>query len=320
MKILVTSDLVRPSALERLKHYGFSVECHSNPVPLSYQALLEQVADFDAVLCSIGDTIDRAVLDRAVHAKIFANFGAGFNHIDWQYARSKGIFVTNTPDVLTDATADTTMLLLLAVARRFRMAERLMRDGKSFVGWATLRELGIDLRGKTIGIVGFGRIGRAVAIRAKSFGMTVIFSARSQHQTDLGIQVGFDELLCKSDVISIHTPLTEQTKHLFTLREFERMKSHAILINTARGAIVKESDLVIALRQGKFFGVGLDVYEFEPEVTAELFEHERVVMLPHIGAATIDAREAMSNLCADNIIAAFEGRMPPNLVWQVSSA
>ncbi|MDW8465406.1 MAG: D-glycerate dehydrogenase [Chloroherpetonaceae bacterium] len=315
-KLLITTDLVRPSALQRLEQAGFLIEQNTTGRLLTHQELRQRVQDADAVLCSIGDSIDRAIINAASRVKIFANFGVGFNNIDWQYARSKGIFVTNTPDVLTDATADITMMLILAVARRYREAERLMRDGKSFIGWATLRNLGIDLRGKTLGIVGFGRIGQAVAQRAKGFGMKILFTKRTPLTTDLGQQVSFETLLQESDVVSIHTPLTESTRHLFGKREFEKMKPNAILINTARGAIINEADLVAALRAGRFFGVGLDVYEFEPTVTAELFEFERVVMMPHIGAATVETREAMSRLCADNLIAAFAGQTPPNLVWQ----
>lgn len=316
-KLFVTTDLVRASALQRLEAAGFLIEQNTTGKPLSHAELCQRVKDADAVLCSIGDPIDRTVIEAATRAKIFANFGVGFNNIDWQYAKSKNILVTNTPDVLTDATADLTLLLLLAVARRYREAERLMRDGKSFVGWATLRNLGIDLRGKSLGIVGFGRIGQAVARRAKGFGMNILFTKRSPLETELGQQVDFETLLRESDVVSIHTPLTESTHHLFTQREFDKMKPNAILINTSRGAVIKEADLVAALRIGKFFGVGLDVYEFEPAVTSELFEFERVVMLPHIGAATVEAREAMSQICAENLLAAFEGRTPPNLVWKV---
>jgi glyoxylate reductase len=313
--ILITSNLVRESGINLLHGAGYTIDQNTTNRLFTYDELKARVQSADAVLSSIGDKIDAPLIDAATTVKIFANFGVGFNNIDWHYAKSKNIFATNTPDALTNATADTAFLLLLAVARRYRESERLMRDGSSFIGWATLRNLGVDLHGKTLGIVGFGRIGEAVAARAKAFGMTIIFTSRSEKKSSLGSQVDFETLLAQSDVISIHTPLTDATKHSFAKREFDKMKPDAILINTARGAVINESDLVQALRDGKFFGVGLDVYEFEPKVTESLYDFERAVLLPHIGGASIQTRNRMSVMCAENIIAALNGKTPPNVVW-----
>jgi glyoxylate reductase len=316
MKVFITSSLVRSAGIELLHTNGFTIAQNTSPKPLSYPELLESLSTADAVISSIGDTIDKALLDQSPQVKIIANFGVGFNNIDWQYARTKNIFITNTPDTLTEATADTAFLLLLAVARRYRESEQLLRQTDKFIGWATLQNLGIDLAGKTLGIVGFGKIGSAVAERAKAFGMNIIFTAQTQKESQLGKQVSFQTLLTESNIISIHAPLTDTTKHLFTKKEFDQLKPNAILINTARGAIIKESDLVLALQEGKFFGVGLDVYEYEPKITAELLSFDNVVLLPHIGGATIETRDRMSIRCAENVIAALAGKQPRDVVWK----
>ncbi|KER11003.1 MAG: hypothetical protein HY22_01165 [[Candidatus Thermochlorobacteriaceae] bacterium GBChlB] len=316
-KIFITYPIA-PAGIERLKQHGYKIEMNEQHRLLSHNDFIAQFQNADAVITVISDKVDRTILDLAATAhtptKIFANFGVGFNNIDVAYAKQLGIFVTNTPEVLTDATADTAFLLLLAVARRFNECQKVMQP-QTFTGWNTVQNLGVNLSGKTLGIVGFGRIGEAMAKRAKAFDMNVIFSTRTEKTSEFATQVDFETLLRESDAVSIHTALTDETKHLFTKREFDKMKPQSILINTARGAVINEADLVSAIKAGKFFGVGLDVYEFEPLVSDDLYKLDNVILLPHIGAATIETRNKMSMLCAENIIAALDGKTPPNLVW-----
>lgn len=317
-KVFIASARIAPAGLELLRKHGVQLVCHTGDLALSADEFQVKFQGCDAAIITLADQIRRDVLELAAAGNpptiLFTNYGVGYNNIDVETAKSLGIFITNTPEVLTDASADTAMFLLLSVARRSREAERLMRTGR-FEGWSTLKNLGVDLSGKTMGIVGFGRIGQAVAARAAAFGMEIIYTRKQTVHSPLGTQTDFETLLRKSDVISIHTPLTPETTHLFTRDEFEKMKTGVILINTSRGAVIKESDLVSALRAEKFFGVGLDVYEFEPKVTAELYEFENAVLMPHIGAATTETRNRMSVICAENILDAFAGRRPRNLVW-----
>ncbi|MBC8042869.1 MAG: D-glycerate dehydrogenase [Rhizobacter sp.] len=309
---------IAPAGLDLLQQHNIEITMHADHVPLTQPEFIRQFQNHDAVIMTLGEQVHSDVIELALRGnpptKIFSNYGVGYNNIDVAYAKSNHIFITNTPDVLTDATADAALLLMLAVARRFRTAEHLIRAGK-FQGWSTLKQLGVDLNGKTLGIVGFGRIGQAVAFRAKAFGMEIIYTKRTPLELRIGKQVSFETLLRTSDVVSVHTPLTGETVHLFSRREFEMMKPNAILINTSRGAVIDEKALVVALREGKFFGVGLDVYEQEPHVSPELFTFENVVLLPHIGAATTETRNRMSLICAENILDCFNSRTPRNLVY-----
>jgi glyoxylate reductase len=314
-KIFVTYP-VAPAGIEHLKSNGCDVAVNETAAFLSPADLVKHCQNVDAVITTVADRITPDIIKVAAGTgvKIFANFGVGFNHIDFDYAKSKDIFVTNTPDVVTDTTADIAILLMLAVCRRFRESERLIRTG-GFLGWATLTNYGMDITGKTLGIVGLGRIGEAVARRAKAFGMNIIYTRRSATLSDVGTRVSFETLLRESDVVSIHTPLTSETTHLFSAKQFALMKQGSVLINTGRGALVKESDLVEALRAGKFFGVGLDVFEFEPKVTEALYGFENAVLMPHIGTATLETRNKMSMICAENVLACLAGKRPPNVVW-----
>lgn len=276
--------------------------------------------DQAALLASIGPRIRgiattggrgaEATLIAALPAlEIIACYGVGVDAIDLAAARARGIVVTNTPDVLTDATADLTWALILALARRLREGERMLRAGE-FVGWAPTMLLGLELRGRTLGILGYGRIGRAVARRAEGFGMRVLFTAR-------GGGVPFEEILEQSDVLSIHCPLTPQTRHLIGPAELLRMKRGALLVNTARGPIVDEAALVAALESGHLGGAALDVFENEPAVHRGLTARNDVVLLPHLGSATQETREKMARIALQQIERVLRGERPTTAVNQL---
>jgi glyoxylate reductase len=265
--------------------------------------LLARVAGKQALVSMVTDTIDRAVVEAGEALKIIANVAVGYNNVDVAAAQARGIVVTNTPDVLTDATADLTLALLLAVTRRLGEGERLLRRG-AWPGWAFDQLLGMELRGKQLGIVGFGRIGRAVAARAQAFGMTIAHASRS----DAGIPL--DRLLATSDVVSLHVPLTPDTKHLIGQPELARMKRTAYLINTTRGPVVDEAALAWALKNRLIAGAALDVYEREPDVHPDLLTLENVVLAPHLGSATTETRTAMADLAVRNVVAVLGGGDP----------
>jgi len=259
-------------------------------------------------------------MDSLPDLKVVANVAVGFDNIEVPAASRRGILVTNTPDVLTECTADLTFALLLALARRIVDADQYMRAGR-FQGWELFQpHLGVDVYGKTLGIVGLGRIGAAVARRgALGFGMEIVYTAngrRLELEKELSARfVSFDELLARSDFVSIHTPLTSQTRHLFTLTQFAQMKPTAFLINTARGPIVKEADLVQALNERLIGGAALDVFEAEPHLHPGLVELTgRTVVVPHIGSATVETRRRMSVMAVQNAIAVLQGQLPPNAV------
>ena len=270
---------------------------------LSHDALIARVAGKQAIISLITDSVDRAVLEAGTALKVVANVGVGFNNIDVAVARELGIIVTNTPDILTDATADFTMALILAVTRRLGEGERMVRR-RHWKGWALDQLLGMQLGGKQLGIIGFGRIGRAVAVRAAAFGMTVVHTSRSESAMPL------DRLLSTSDVVSLHVPLTADTRHLIGQPELARMKRTGYLINTTRGPVIDEAALAWALKNRLIAGAGLDVYEREPEVHPDLLDLENVVLAPHLGSATTETRTAMADLAARNVIAVLAGEPP----------
>jgi glyoxylate reductase len=242
--------------------------------------------------------------------KIIANYAVGFNNINIAYANKKGITVTNTPDVLTDSTADLTMALVLACSRRLIAGEELMRK-KRFEGWQPKLLLGVELKGKNFGIVGAGRIGTAVAKRAVGFGVNLLYyDGRDNPEIDLlgGRKVSLKTLLTKSDIISLHLPLTDSTFNLLNKERLQLIKREAILINTARGEIIDEKELIKMLKAGRIFSAGFDVYENEPLINTELYSLKNVVLLPHLGSATVDARNAMAELAAKNVISVLGGR------------
>ena len=271
--------------------------------------LRARVKGADALVCLLTDTIDRSVIDAAPSLRVIANVAVGYNNIDVAYARSRGIIVTNTPDVLTDATADLAWALILAITRRLSEGERLVRRGE-WRGWALDFMLGSSLAGKQLGLVGVGRIGRAVAARAGAFGMRVAYTSRREVDVPGAQPLALDQLLNTSDIVSLHVPLTPETRHLIDKRAFSRMKRSAYLINTARGPVVDEAALAWALREHLIAGAALDVYEREPEVHPDLFGLENVLLVPHLGSATTETRTAMADLAAQNAIAVLAGQPP----------
>ena len=297
-RILLTRKL--PSSVVARLETSCDVERFDGEGGLSHDELIARVAGKDGLVSLITDNVDRSVIAAGAALRVIANVGVGYNNIDVAAARERGIVVTNTPGILTDATADFTVALILAVTRRLGEGERLIRRG-AWSGWALDQLLGMQLGGKQLGIVGFGRIGQAVAARAAAFGMTVVHTSRSADGMAL------DRLLSTSDVVSLHVPLTADTRHLIGQPELARMKRTAYLINTTRGPVVDESALAWALKNRLIAGAALDVYEREPDVHADLLALENVVLAPHLGSATTETRTAMADLAARNAIAVLSG-------------
>jgi len=315
-KILVTHKLL-PEAMKILSEKHDFELATSGPI-LEKAELIDKIRDKSGVLCLLVDQIDSDVIDAAPDLKIIANCAVGFNNIDVEYAGRKGILVTNTPGVLTDTTADLTWALILSVARRIPEADRYSRSLK-FKGWELDLFLGRDLPGKRLGIVGMGRIGRSVALRAQPFQMNVVYTDPhpldpDEEQKLHALRLPLDELLATSDVITLHTTLTPETHHLISTDRLNRMKPEAILINVSRGPIVDEIALAEALRKRHIWGAGLDVYEREPAIEEALLNLDNVVLLPHIGSASIQTRLKMSMMAVSNLIQGLEGRKPDNLV------
>jgi lactate dehydrogenase-like 2-hydroxyacid dehydrogenase len=317
--LLITRHL--PAAvLERLRA-SYDVTVNPDDRPLGREALLMALRTYDALAPTITDKLDAALLlSPGLKTRIIANFGAGHEHIDLEAARRANLVVTNTPDALTEATAELTVLLILMTSRRAGEGERLVRSGK-WSGWAPTQLLGTDVKGKTLGLVGFGRIAKEVARRARAaLGMRIAYYSRSRAAAEEEHALGAEQyatlesLLAASDVVSLHCPGGAATRHLINAQTLAHMKPTAILINTARGSVVDEDALANALAQGKIAAAGLHVYEREPEVTPALRELENVVLLPHLGSATLQARTAMGMQMADNLDSFFAGRNPPNRV------
>jgi glyoxylate reductase len=280
-------------------------------------ALREGLCQADAAIVTLGDRIDAETIHAATRLKILANYAVGYNNIDLAAARQRGLIVTNTPDVLTDATADLTWALLLATARRVVEGDALVRSGR-WTGWSPTQLLGAEVSGKTLGIIGMGRIGQAVAQRAAGFRMPVHYHTR-QPLANSSLSHKWEhrslrDLLGEADVVTIHVPLTPATQHLIGARELAWMRPTAYLINTARGPIIDEWALADALKQGIIAGAGLDVYEQEPAIHSALAQLKQVVLLPHLGSATVHARVQMGLVCLENIQAVLDGRPAPNQV------
>lgn len=296
-----------------LSEAGLTVHPKSLPRGLQREELLKEVARHDAVVCQAPDRIDAEVLRMAApRCRVIANCAVGYDNIDVAEATRHGILVTNTPDVLTEATADLTWALMLAAARRVCEGDRVVRSGQ-WRGWGMLDYLGADVYGKTLGVIGAGRIGSAVARRATGFSMNVLYFSRGEKKpmSETGARrVPMDELLHESDFVSIHVPLTDETRNLIDERALAKMKREAILINTARGPIVDEPALIAALTSGKLAAAGLDVYADEPAVPPALLGLNNVVLLPHIGSATVATRVKMACLAAENVVAVLQGRPP----------
>jgi glyoxylate reductase len=305
--ILVTRRLPS-SVIAKLESAGV-VDLYTGDAAIPADEFRARIADKDALVCLLTDRVDRALLESAPRLKIVANVAVGHNNIDLGAARERGVVVTNTPDVLTDSVADFTWSLILAITRRLSEGERLLRRGE-WKGWALDFMLGTELKGKQLGLVGLGRIGRAVAARAPAFGMRVAYASRSEQQLQGAEPMSLDRLLNTSDIVSLHVPLTPETTHLIDKRAIARMKRAAYLINTARGPVVDEAALAWALQHHLLAGAALDVYEHEPKVHPDLLTLENVLLVPHLGSGTTETRTAMADLAADNVLAVLAGKPP----------
>ncbi|MBM3263316.1 MAG: D-glycerate dehydrogenase [candidate division Zixibacteria bacterium] len=293
-----------------------TVEVNPHDRPLTRAEFLKAIRGRDGLLCLLTETVDEEALDAAVGVRGIANYAVGFNNIDVAACTRRGIPVSNTPGVLTDTTADLAWALMFAVARRVVEGDRMVREGR-FTGWGPLMILGTDITGKTLGIVGGGRIGRATAARAAAFSMKTLYYSRQRHPEIEAVGAQYrllDDLLRESDYVSIHVPLNKETIHLISARELALMKPGAFLINTARGPVVDEKALVAALREGRIAGAGLDVFEREPELEPGLADLENVVLLPHVGSATVETRIKMGNMAATNLLAMIRGEEAPNCI------
>lgn len=320
MRVLVTEPIV-DSAIEYLRKHA-EVTIGKPGQFSSEEALIKALPGYDALLSMLSNPVSGNVLKSADSLKIVANYAVGYNNIDTDTARSLKIRVSNTPDVLTDATADLAFGLILGAGRKLTAAEKHIRDG-NFKGWEPLGFMGLELSGSTIGIIGMGRIGQAVAKRAIGFNMKVMYHNRSRlpEETERTLNAVYIEdvkkLVAGSDIISLHCPLTPQTRHLIDSEMIALMKPHSILVNTARGPVVDEAALAEALHNGKIGGAGFDVFEEEPKVHPGLLSAPNCMILPHIGSATISAREAMGKLAAESIISVLNGKRDseiPNLI------
>jgi len=316
MKILVTGNLP-DNVIEPLKE-KYSIEMNHENRPLDHQMLLAQITDKQGLLSMLNDNISEEVLTCAPHLKMIANFGVGYNNIDVRAATARGIMVSNTPGAVTNATAELAFALILAVARRVVEGDKMVREGR-FKFWAPMTFLGREVTGKTLGIVGMGKIGKALAVRGRAFDMRILYYNRKrvppEEEKNLAAKyVDLKTLLTEADFVSLNVPLTNETKYLIGKEELSIMKSTAFLINTARGPVVDEKALVEVLRSGKIAGAGLDVYENEPALAPGLAELENVVLLPHVGSGTIETRVNIGKLAVDNLMAGLSGNIPPNLV------
>jgi glyoxylate reductase len=315
-KVLITRKIFS-EVLDYLKdHVDYEVGAWEGS--LNKGDLLEKVRDKKGILPLLVDTIDQEVMDAAPELMIIANCAVGFDNIDVAYAKQKGILVTNTPGVLTETTADLTWTLLLAVARRIPQADLFTRE-KKYKGWELDLFLGMEVTGKRLGIIGMGRIGKAVAARAQAFQMEIIYSdpqrLSPEEEKKFGAsRVSLDELLSISDYVTIHTTLTPETEHLISQEKLKLMKKEAILLNVARGPVVDEKALAEALEKRQIWGAGLDVYEREPEIEEKFFSLDNVILLPHIGSATFETRKKMAMMAARNLVQGLRGERPDNLI------
>ncbi|MBX9879100.1 MAG: D-glycerate dehydrogenase [Candidatus Obscuribacterales bacterium] len=316
LKVLVTGPITEHAA-EKLSSFA-ETDFYRSENKLEGQELITRLQGCDAVVCQLSGPITKDVIDHNPTLKLIANVAVGYDNIDVEEATKKEILVLNTPGVLDDATADIAFALLISTARRIVEADKFVRAGK-WEGFRLDLMLGEDLAGKTVGIIGLGRIGQAFARRCLGFGMKVIYSQRNRADAKIeselnAVHVNLDELLKRSDFISIHCPLTKETTHLIDERALSLVKPGCIFVNTSRGPVVDINALIAALKNGKLYGAGLDVYEHEPEVPAELIAMNNVTLLPHIGSATEDTRKKMSELAVDGLISAFSGKAPSNIV------
>ncbi len=312
MKVFITRRIPE-EGIRILENEGIYVEIFPYDRMPTKEELMHGVKDADALISLLTDRIDRDVIDHGKKLRVIGNYAVGYNNIDVEYARKKGIAVVNTPDVLTETTADLAFSLILAAARRVVEGDKFVRKGK-FKGWAPLLLLGKEVYGSTLGILGAGRIGQAVARRAKCFNMRILYYSRSrkpafEKETHAKF-VSLEELLKNSDVLTIHVPLTGETHHMIGERELGLMKNDAIIVNTARGEVIDENALIKYLRAGKFFAVALDVFENEPQINGELLEFENVIITPHIGSATRKTRVKMAEMVCSDVLRVLKGEEP----------
>jgi len=318
-RVVVTRRL--PAPVEEQVAREFDARLNTDDHPFGATELQDALRGADALLCTVTDRLNaEALAAEPLRAKILANFGVGFNHIDVAAAKARGLVVTNTPDVLTDDTADDAVMLMLMVARRAGEGERHVRAGQ-WTGWRPTHLLGTKVSGKTLGLIGFGRIAKAVARRAHhGFGMRVIFHDPYPPPTEVARELGaeqqpsVEQVIREADFVSLHCPATPETRHLINAERLALMKPTAFLINTARGDVVDEAALVAALRAGTIAGAALDVYEREPQITRDLLAMENVVLLPHLGSATRETRAAMGFRALENLKAFFSGQPPRDRV------
>lgn len=316
-KVILTKKFQK-EILEKLKKkFNLIVVEDSNT---TFYDVIGNNPDCEALIPFLSDKIDDSVMKKLPLLKIIANYAVGYNNIDVNAAKERGIFVTNTPDILTDATADLTFALILAVSRRIVESDKFMRRG-NFKGWGANLLLGKELRGSVLGIIGMGKIGTETAIRSLGFGMKVIYFSR-RRKPELEKQYGFkyvsfNELISRADIISPHIPYTKEVHHLFNKDTFRMMKNSAIFINVSRGALVNEENLADSLENGELYGAGLDVYEFEPAVNRRLIPLENVVMTPHTGSATYRARLGMAEMVYKNVSDGIDGKLPENLIIEL---
>ncbi len=319
MKNVFVTRRIPEAGMKRLVDAGFTVDVSAKEGVLTKEELIGalKAKPYDAVLCLLTDHIDAEVLAAAPSAKIFANYAVGFDNVDGKTAATKGVVVTNTPDVLTTTVAEHTVALMMAVMARLVEGDRFLRAGE-YRGWEPMMFLGTDLGGKTLGILGAGRIGRTVAKIAKNgFGMQIAYydvakNAAIEQETGATYYASVDELLPVADVVSLHVPLLPTTTHLINAERLGRMKRTAYLVNTSRGPVIDEAALVMALQKGIIKGAALDVFEHEPELAPGLAELSNIVITPHIASASEETRSAMAEVAADNIIAVLSGKPPLN--------
>jgi glyoxylate reductase len=312
MKVYITRKIPQ-KAIDYLKEKNLSVSYYKKDQPIPRKVLLKNVKNVDAVLSLLTERIDPVVIDAMNKCKIIANYAVGYDNIDVKYANSKNIIVTNTPGVLTESTADLTMALVLACARRLPEAEKFLRERK-YTHWKPGLLLGVELKDKVFGILGAGRIGTAVALRAQAFGCRIIYFSRSKNKalekkTDAK-KVSLNILLKKSDFVSVHLPSNKSTFHLLDNEKLTLMKLSSILINTARGEIIDEKELIKILKRKKILAAGLDVFENELNINSDLLKLENVILLPHIGSATEKARTDMAMIAVKNVVAVLSDKKP----------
>jgi len=309
MKVYITRSIPE-IAVDMLKKAGFTVSWFKKERPITTEELIKNAKNADAVITLLTDKLNKSVIDKLSKCKVIANYAVGYNNVDTEYAKSKNIVVTNTPDILTHATADIALALTLACARRIPEGENIMRAGE-FTGWKPKLLLGVELYGKTVGIAGAGRIGRETAKRLKAFGTKIIYYNRSkkeEFEKETGAKkVSLDTLLKKSDILSLHLPLNNKTRNLINSKKLELLKETAIVINTARGEVIDEKKLISMLKKKRIFSAGFDVYDGEPVVNKQLLKLKNVVLLPHLGSATFETRDRMAELAAKNIINVLKG-------------